>query len=140
MHTTIRSLRSVRGSAVTIAWLNRSRDRSREARYISSSSIDDLILNMLGLARIGIVEQKGATSQGICLGIGGSGSSCPLNSNLELPLDGAGGEASDIVLDKERVDQSHRDRPEQRRRHQLAPVEHVTADQLGDHHDGNRAD
>ena len=35
------------------------------------------------------------------------------------------------MLDKERVDERDRDRAQQRARHQLAPIEYVTADQLG---------
>src|SRR5262245_29661099 len=51
-------------------------------------------------------------------------------------LDGARGEARDVVLHKERVDERDRYRAEQRSGHQLAPVEGVAADQLA--HDADR--
>src|SRR5580692_59544 len=41
------------------------------------------------------------------------------------------GETGDVILDEERIDHRHRDRAEQRTRHQRAPEEHVAADQLG---------
>src|SRR5579864_7129999 len=41
------------------------------------------------------------------------------------------GQAGDIMLDEERIDQRHRDRAEQRAGHQRAPKEHVAADQFG---------
>jgi integrase len=43
------------------------------------------------------------------------------------------------VLHEERIDQRHRDRPEQRTCHQLAPVEDVAADQFGDDADRHSA-
>src|SRR5271154_1976242 len=45
------------------------------------------------------------------------------------------GETGDVVLDEERVDHGHRDRAEQRARHQRPPKEHVAADQLGSNAD-----
>src|ERR1700687_3459197 len=39
------------------------------------------------------------------------------------------GETGDVILDEERVDYRHRDRAEQRTRHQRPPEEHVAADQ-----------
>src|SRR3954451_16625976 len=41
------------------------------------------------------------------------------------------GQAGDVVLDEERVDEGHRQRAEQRTRHQWAPVVDVALDQLG---------
>src|SRR5229473_6310128 len=41
------------------------------------------------------------------------------------------GDAGDVMFDKERIDEGHRDRPQQRAGHQLAPVEHIAAHQLG---------
>src|SRR5882724_12153368 len=41
------------------------------------------------------------------------------------------GQAGDIVLDKERIDEGHRDRAEQRAGHELAPEVDVAPDQLG---------
>src|SRR6266581_9261162 len=41
------------------------------------------------------------------------------------------GDAGDVMFDKERVDEGHRDRPQQRASHQLAPVEHIAPHQLG---------
>ncbi len=40
------------------------------------------------------------------------------------------GEAGNVVLDKERVDQGHRHRAQQCARHQRSPKEHIAADQL----------
>src|SRR3981189_188737 len=40
------------------------------------------------------------------------------------------GKAGNIVFDKERIDDRHRDRAQQRARHQRPPEEHVAADQL----------
>src|SRR5580693_9143141 len=54
---------------------------------------------------------------------------------IALSLYGTG-ETGDVVLDEERVDHGHRDRAEQRARHQRPPEEHVAADQLGG--DANR--
>src|SRR5213593_1138334 len=48
------------------------------------------------------------------------------------------GEAGDIVLDEEGVDESHRDRAQQRPRHERAPEEDVAPDQLGDDADRHR--
>src|ERR1700730_17814077 len=47
------------------------------------------------------------------------------------------GETGDVILDEERVDHRHRDRAEQRARHQRPPKEHVAADQLGGDADRN---
>src|SRR5215467_3856702 len=47
------------------------------------------------------------------------------------------GQAGDIVLDKERIDEGDRDRAEQRARHQLPPEVDVAADQHRDDADGN---
>src|ERR1700682_130344 len=47
------------------------------------------------------------------------------------------GETGDVILDEERVDHGHRDRAEQRARHQRTPEEHVAADQLGGDADRN---
>src|SRR5215469_10086803 len=58
---------------------------------------------------------------------------------LLLTLDRSRGQPGDIVLDKERVDQRDRDRAQQRAGHQLAPIEYVAADQLGDDPDRNGA-
>ena len=44
----------------------------------------------------------------------------------------------DVVLDEERVDDRHRDRAQQRARHQRPPEEHVAADQLGGDADRHR--
>src|SRR5262249_44378709 len=49
------------------------------------------------------------------------------------------GEPRDVIIDEERVDDGHRDRPEQRGGHELAPVEDVAAEQLGDGADRRRA-
>src|SRR4030095_4726571 len=46
------------------------------------------------------------------------------------------GQAGDIVLDKERIHEGHRDRAEQRARHELAPEVDVAANQL--RHDADR--
>src|SRR5262245_3384466 len=51
---------------------------------------------------------------------------------MRLPLHRAG-EAGDVVLDEERVDQGDRHGAEQRAGHQLAPEEDIAADQLRDH-------
>src|SRR6185437_4856122 len=59
----------------------------------------------------------------------------PASSRLDRP----GGEAGDIVLDEERVDDRDRDRAEQGAGHQLPPIEHVAADQLGDDADRHGA-
>src|SRR6185312_4987926 len=56
-----------------------------------------------------------------------------------LTLDGAGRESGHVVLDEEGVDDGNRDRAEQGRRHQLAPVEDVAAHQLGDRPDRHGA-
>src|SRR5690349_12388398 len=45
------------------------------------------------------------------------------------PFHGAG-DAGDVVLDEEGIDQRHRDRAQERPRHQRAPEEDVAADQL----------
>src|SRR5262245_37565578 len=50
---------------------------------------------------------------------------------LRSALHGAGREPRNVVVDEERVDQRHGDGAEQRRRHELAPVEDIAADQLG---------
>src|SRR6185295_12170159 len=50
---------------------------------------------------------------------------------LALPLHGAG-QAGDVVLDEERIDDRDRDGAEQRPRHELAPEVDVAADQLRD--------
>src|SRR5215468_5101725 len=52
-----------------------------------------------------------------------------MTSAMTLSLDRAG-EARDVVFDEERIDDRHRDRAEQRARHQRTPEEHVAADQL----------
>src|SRR5437588_13112925 len=44
----------------------------------------------------------------------------------------AGGEAGDVVVHEESVDDERRHCAEQRRGHDLAPVEHVTLDERGD--------
>src|SRR4029078_2985436 len=54
-------------------------------------------------------------------------------------LDCTRGEAGDIVLHEERVDDRYRDRAKQRAGHQLAPIEHVAADQLHDDADRHGA-
>src|SRR6185436_5692496 len=51
-----------------------------------------------------------------------------------LFLDGAG-QAGNVVLDEERIEHGDRQRPEQRTRHQRAPVVDVALDELGDHAD-----
>src|SRR5580700_11978608 len=61
------------------------------------------------------------------------------SSPLGLSLYRAGGQAGDVVLDKEGIDQRHRDRAQQRPGHQLAPVEHVASDQFGDDADRHGA-
>src|SRR5437762_11627902 len=48
------------------------------------------------------------------------------------------GDAGDVMFDKERIDESDRDRPQQRAGHQLAPVEHVAPHQLGSDADRDR--
>src|SRR5262249_34471052 len=47
-------------------------------------------------------------------------------------------QAGDIVLDKEGINEGHRDRPEERARHELAPKIDVAPDQLGHHADRHR--
>src|SRR6185503_147179 len=47
----------------------------------------------------------------------------------------AAGHAGDVILDEEGIDDRHRDRADQRARHQRPPEEHVAADQLRDHAD-----
>src|ERR1700752_5461923 len=54
-------------------------------------------------------------------------------------LDGTRGEAGDVVLHEERVDERDRHRAEERARHQLAPVEGVAANQLSHHADRHGA-
>src|SRR3954451_3169945 len=54
-----------------------------------------------------------------------------------LPLDRAG-EARDVMFDKEGIDDRHRDRAQQRARHQRPPEEDVAADQLGGDADRHR--
>src|SRR3989449_10408000 len=48
------------------------------------------------------------------------------------------GEAGNIVLDEEGVDEGHRDRAQQRPRHEWAPEEDVAPDELGDDADRDR--
>src|SRR5437867_5068793 len=48
------------------------------------------------------------------------------------------GEAGDVVDHEERIDDGDRHRAQQRRRHELAPVKDVAADQLGDGADRHR--
>src|SRR2546425_929958 len=60
---------------------------------------------------------------------------------VSLPLPSAfhgPGQARDVVLHEERVDEGDGDRAEQRARHQLAPEVDVAADELGDDADGHR--
>src|SRR6185437_209453 len=57
-----------------------------------------------------------------------------------LTLDGAGRQSGHVVFDEEGVDDGDRDRAEQGRCHQLAPVEDVAAHQLGDRPDRHGAD
>src|SRR5215831_2273163 len=47
-------------------------------------------------------------------------------------------QAGDIVLDKEGINEGHRDRPQKGTRHELAPEVDVPADQLGHHTDRHR--
>src|SRR5258705_6737216 len=49
-----------------------------------------------------------------------------------LALHGAG-QAGDVVLDEEGVDEGHRHRAQQRARHELPPEVDVAADELGDY-------
>src|SRR3981189_3634295 len=57
-----------------------------------------------------------------------------MTSAMTLSFDRAG-KAGNIVFDKERIDDRHRDRAQQRARHQRSPEEDVAADQLrGDAH------
>src|SRR3954468_4338670 len=56
---------------------------------------------------------------------------------IEIPLDRAG-EARDVMFDEEGIDDRHRDRAEQRTRHQWPPEEDVAADQLGGDADRHR--
>src|ERR1700721_2478220 len=56
-----------------------------------------------------------------------------------LALHRARGQPGDVVLDKERIDDRHWDRAQERRRHQLAPIEYVALDQLGDDPDRHGA-
>src|SRR5579864_2253937 len=51
---------------------------------------------------------------------------CAIGSALDRA-----GDAGDVMLDEERVDERHRDRAQERPRHQRPPEEHVAADQLG---------
>src|SRR4030095_1866154 len=53
-----------------------------------------------------------------------------------LRLDGAGGATGDLFLHNERIDEGDGNGAQQRPRHQLAPVEGVSADQLT--HDADR--
>src|SRR2546427_676535 len=48
------------------------------------------------------------------------------------------GEAGDIVLDEEGIDEGHRNRAQERPRHERAPEEDVAPDQLGDDPDRDR--
>src|SRR5215510_3170726 len=61
--------------------------------------------------------------------------SCPLltvsGAPARSPLHGAG-EAGDVVLHEEGVDERDRHRAQQGPGHERAPEEHVAADQLGD--------
>src|SRR5262245_2872261 len=57
-----------------------------------------------------------------------------------LRLDRARSETCDVVLHEERVDDGHRHRAQQGRGHELAPVEDVAPDQLGDGPHRHRAD
>src|SRR5437867_7546319 len=60
---------------------------------------------------------------------------------VSLPLPSAfhgPGQARDVVLHEERVDEGDGDRAEQRARHQLAPEVDVAADEFGDDADGHR--
>src|ERR1043166_1261963 len=59
--------------------------------------------------------------------------------SLLLRLHGAGGQAGDVVVHEEGIDDGDRHRAEQRAGHELAPVEDVAADQLGDDADRHRA-
>src|SRR5438128_8404533 len=54
-----------------------------------------------------------------------------------LPLDGAS-ESGDVVLDEEGVDERDRDGTQESAGHERAPVEDVTAHQLGEDPDRNR--
>src|SRR4051794_27750376 len=83
-----------------------------------------------------------AASRGLCVfgketrrrdALGTTPGNCStLSDYAGSTLDGAGGQAGDIVLDEEGIDDGDRDRAEQGRGHQLAPVEDVAAHQLGD--------
>src|SRR4026208_659294 len=64
-----------------------------------------------------------------------SGVGCP--GRLASPLHGAG-EAGDVVLHEERIDDGDRDRAQQRPRHELPPEIDVAADQLRDDPPRNR--
>src|SRR6266567_1508722 len=49
---------------------------------------------------------------------------------INLPLYRPGN-PRDVMFDKERIDEGHRDRPQQRPGHQFAPVENIAPNQLG---------
>ena len=55
-----------------------------------------------------------------------------------LSLDGAQGEAADEAAEEDVVEQGHRDRDDDRRRHERLPVEHVAADEDGRHPHAHR--
>src|SRR5205823_8647673 len=48
------------------------------------------------------------------------------------------GEAGDVVFHEERINECHRDRPQQGPGHQRPPLEDVAGDELGGQSDGNR--
>src|SRR5262245_17400990 len=56
----------------------------------------------------------------------------PIFQEMLLSLGGAGGQAGDVVVHQEGVDQQRRGGAEQRPGHDLTPVEHVALDQAGD--------
>src|SRR5262249_43554376 len=55
-----------------------------------------------------------------------------------LSFDGTQGEAADEAAEEDVVEQGHRDRDDDRRRHERLPVEHVAADEDGWHPDAHR--
>src|SRR5436305_14304034 len=71
----------------------------------------------------------------MCMGSGESHMTGSAETSASA-LDGAGGEAGDVVLHEERVDEGDGNGTQERPGHQLAPVKGVPADQLA--HDSYR--
>src|SRR5437764_13053525 len=74
----------------------------------------------------------------MCMGSGESHMTGSAETSASA-LDGAGGEAGDVVLHEERIDEGDGHGAQQRPGHQLAPVEGVAADELADDPDRHGA-